>query len=105
MTRNVIRNRSDDEDEDEDEKDCSLGFGERGRKIAVVAPREFFEAEIEVFVEFVEGNSHVKTKLGGSQTAAARFLHDRQAVDIKPADRIGVDRLNDALFLGFEAGA
>jgi hypothetical protein len=68
-------------------------------------PRERTEAEVEDAVEFVEGETEVESGFGGGEAAAAGFLHDRQAVEVEPADGGGVDGADGAGFGGLESGA
>ena len=45
-------------------------------EVTVIAPREFFESEIENPVEIVQWDTHIESGLGGDQTGSACFLHD-----------------------------
>ena len=70
-----------------------------------VAPRERGEAEVEDAVEFVDGDAHVEAGFGGGEAGATGVLHDRERIEVKPPDGLGINRLDGALFVGFETGA
>src|SRR5205814_1591978 len=73
--------------------------------IALVAPSQVRQAELEGFVNGVGGVAEAEELYGGVHAVAAGLLHEGDVVDVEPADEVGSEGFNNWLDGGFEAGA
>src|SRR5882672_6550068 len=85
-------------------RDMDSDLLQLGGKKTGVSPRQGFETEIESAVEFVERDAHIEAGFGSGEPRPARGFHDRDTVEVEPADRGGIDSLDGDFLFSFEPG-